>query len=159
MINPWMIPLTISSATVIGLRTWLLWPLEGRHTDWQKREAARMVGEKVDAIRESQTEALALAWRMTFVPWTVWGPLAGRSLSSSMAAATDAMVAPFSRRAAGNATRLQAHAIRTAVQAWPAMAGLPGPLPGAGLGPGAKRSTGGRSDAAAGARRRRRGSD
>jgi hypothetical protein len=135
-----MIPLAMSSATVIGLRTWLLWPVEGRHSDWQKREAARMVGEKVEAVREAQAEALALAWRMWFVPWTVWGPLAGRSLSSSMNAATGAMVRPFSRRAAGNASRLQAHAMRTAAQALPAMAALPALLPAAAATPAKRRA-------------------
>jgi hypothetical protein len=35
------------------------------------------------------------------------------------------MVKPFSRRASGNAARLQAHAMRTAVQAIPTMAALP----------------------------------
>jgi hypothetical protein len=122
--HPWMMPLAISSATVIGLRTWLLWPIDGRPTDWQRREAARMVGEKVEAVRESQAEALALAWRLWFTPWAVWGPLSGRSLSTSVHAATDAMVKPFSRRAAGNATRLQAHAVRTAAQAIPTMTAL-----------------------------------
>ena len=114
MLDPWMMPLAMSSATVIGLRGWLLWPVDGRHTDWQRREAARMVGEKFEAIRESQAEALSLAWRAWFMPWTLWSPLTGRMPSSSMAAATSAMVAPFSRRAAANATRLQARAVRTA---------------------------------------------
>ena len=126
MTNPWMFPLAMSSATVIGLRSWLLWPADGRHTDWQRREAARMVGEKLEAVRESQAGAMALAWRLWFMPWTVWGPLSGRGLSSAMASATGALVEPFSRRAAGNATRLQARAVREAVQALPAMAALPG---------------------------------
>ncbi len=125
MTHPWMMPLAMSSATVIGLRTWLLWPVAGRPTDWQRQEASRMVGEKVEAVREAQAEALSLAWRLWFAPWTVWGPLSGRSLTSSMNAATDAMVKPFSRRASGNAARLQAHAMRTAVQAIPTMAALP----------------------------------
>ncbi len=114
MPDPWMMPLSMSSATVIGLRAWLLWPADGRHTDWQRREAARMVGEKLEAIRESQLEALSLAWRAWFMPWTLWHPLSGRAPTSSMAAATGAMVAPFSRRAAANARRLQARAVRTA---------------------------------------------
>ena len=51
MTNPWMFPLAMSSATVIGLRSWLLWPADGRHTDWQRREAARMVGVQLEAGR------------------------------------------------------------------------------------------------------------
>lgn len=125
MTHPWMMPFAMSSATVIGLRTWLLWPIDGRPTDWQRREASRMVGEKVEAVREAQGEALSLAWRLWFAPWTVWGPLSGRSLPASVHAATDAMVKPFSRRASGNAARLQAHAMRTAAQAIPTMAVLP----------------------------------
>jgi hypothetical protein len=74
----------------------------------------RRVGEKLEAIREAQLEALSTVWRASFMPSTVWGPLAGRSLPASMAAATEAVVAPFSRRAAGNATRLRARALRTA---------------------------------------------
>jgi hypothetical protein len=149
MTHPWMIPLAMSSATVIGLRSWLLWPVDGRPTDWQRQEAARMVGEKVEAVRESQTEALSLAWRLWFAPWTVWGPLSGRSLSSSMNAATDAMVKPFSRRAAGNAARLQAHAVRTAAQAIPTMAALTLAAP-------AKRRATSRGTAAGRAKSRRR---
>ncbi|MCA3177716.1 MAG: hypothetical protein O9345_17845 [Burkholderiaceae bacterium] len=125
MIRPWMMPLAMSSVTVIGLRTWLLWPIDGRPTDWQRREAARMVGEKVEAVREVQAEALSFAWRLWFAPWTVWGPLSRRSLPASVHAATDAMVKPFSRRASGNVARLQAHAMRTAAQAIPTMAALP----------------------------------
>ena len=103
-----MAPLAISSASVIAMRTLLLWPATGRHTAWQRREGARMVAEKVDAVRESQTEALALAWRLCWMPWTVYGPLAGRSLHEAGVAAAESIAAPFSRRAAGNARRLQA---------------------------------------------------
>ncbi|RPH42644.1 MAG: hypothetical protein EHM87_16220 [Burkholderiales bacterium] len=121
MLNPWMVPLTMTSANVIALRTWMMVPLEGRQTDWQRREAARMVDEKVEAVREAQAEALALAWKMCFTPWAVWGPLAGRSLPQAMASATDSMVRPFNRRAVGNAKRLQARAMQPALAAWTAL--------------------------------------
>lgn len=114
MINPWLIPLATSSASVIAMRTWMLVPVGGRPTAWQRREATRMVSEKVEAAREAQAEALFLAWRMAFAPWTVWGPLAGRSLHEAMAEATESMVEPFGRRASTNARRLRARIVTVA---------------------------------------------
>ena len=65
MLNPWAAPLMMSSANVIAMRTWLMSPAGGRSSDWQRREAQRMVGEKLDAVRESQAEAMSLAMRMS----------------------------------------------------------------------------------------------
>ena len=122
MINPWMVPLAVSSANVIALRTMLLWPVDGRPTAWQRRESVRMVGEKVDAVREAQLQAISLAWRMCFAPWSMWTPGSGGSLHRSMHRATDAMVAPFSRRAGANAKRLRARAVAPVLQAMAAPA-------------------------------------
>ena len=110
MLNPWLVPLTMTSASVIAMRAWMMVPVSGRPTAWQRREAVRMVSEKLDAAREAQAEAIALAWRLTFAPWSVWGPLAGRSLHEAVAAATESVVAPFDRRATTNARRLRARA-------------------------------------------------
>lgn len=111
MLNPWTVPLMMSSANVIAMRTWLMIPAGGRSSGWQRREAQRMVGEKVDAVRESQAEVMSLAMRMWFTPWAVWGPMAGPDMHRAMAAATDPIVAPFSRRADANVRRLQARAM------------------------------------------------
>jgi hypothetical protein len=112
-----MVPLAMSSANVIALRTMMLWPVDGRPTAWQRRESARMVGEKVDAVREAQMQAMSLAWRMCFAPWSMWTPGSGGSLQRSMHQATDAMVRPFSRRASANAKRLRARAVAPVLQA------------------------------------------
>jgi hypothetical protein len=119
--NPWLAPLMMSSASVIAMRTWMLWPVDGRSTAWQRREAGRMVGEKLEAVREAQVEALALAWQAWFAPWSVWGPMAGRGLPQAMASATETMVRPFGRRAAANAKRLGTRAVATTLPAvaWP----------------------------------------
>ena len=111
MLNPWAAPLMMSSASVIAMRTWLMIPAGGRSSDWQRREAQRMVGEKLDAVRESQAEAMSLAIRMWFTPWSVWGPMAGPDVHRAMAVATDPIVAPFARRADANVRRLQARAM------------------------------------------------
>ncbi|MEI7445601.1 MAG: hypothetical protein WCK28_11975 [Burkholderiales bacterium] len=115
MFNPWLIPLAGASASVIAMRTWMMVPVGGRHTAWQRREAARMVNEKVEAAREAQAEAWLLAWRLAFAPWTVWGPLAGRTLHEAMAAATESMVEPFGRRASTNVRRLRARVAPTPI--------------------------------------------
>ena len=111
MLNPWAVPLMMSSANVIAMRTWMMIPAGGPSSDWQRREAQRMVGEKVDAVRASQAEAVSLAMRMGFTPWAVWGPMTGPDLHRAAAAATDPIVAPSTRRADAHVRRLQARAM------------------------------------------------
>ena len=110
--NPWQAPMMIASAQTIALRTMLMWPAGGRHDAWQRREAVRMVSEKADAVREAQLEALTLAWRMVWMPWTVWTP-GGSALSAATHAAAP-LVTPFSKRARGNARRLTSKALSAA---------------------------------------------
>jgi hypothetical protein len=122
MTNPWLTPLMMSSANVIAMRTWMLWPAGGRLDDWQRRESKRMVDEKVAAVREAQLQAMSLAWQMCFAPWALWMPGSGQSPQQAMHAATDALVRPFSRRANANAARLGTRAARSAIEAWTAPA-------------------------------------
>jgi hypothetical protein len=110
MINPLIAPLLMTSATTIALRTMMMWPVEGRHSSWQRKEAGRMVSEKLAAIQESQLEAMTLAWRATWMPWTVWTP--GGYDSRAVEQATGKLLEPFSGRAASNARRLTARAMR-----------------------------------------------
>ena len=112
MYAPWMLPLATASASVIALRTWMLWPTGGRPTAWQRRESVRMVAEKSEALAEAQAEALAAAWRFWLAPWSVWGPLAGRTLPQAAAASAASVARPFGRRASANAKRLGARAVR-----------------------------------------------
>jgi hypothetical protein len=122
LINPWMVPLAMSSANVIALRTMMLWPVDGRPDAWQRRESVRMVGEKLEAMRESQAQAMSLAWRMWFAPWSVWTPGDRGSVQRSVNRATASVVAPFSRRANANARRLQARAMAPVLEAMTAPA-------------------------------------
>ena len=110
VLNPWAVPLMMSSASVIAMRTWMLIPAGGQPSAWQRREAERMVDEKVDAVRESQAEAVAIAMRVWFNPWAVWGPMNGDGVHGLVAEATESMVAPFARRADANMKRLAARA-------------------------------------------------
>ncbi|HYF58365.1 MAG TPA: hypothetical protein VEA81_05370 [Burkholderiaceae bacterium] len=128
MVPPWFAPLALASAGTIALRTMLMVPAGGRFTDWQRREAARMVDEKLAAVREAQLEAISVAWRMAFAPWTVWATIATDGPSVAMAAAAESMVEPFGRRASGNLRRLSARAMGAELAAMPlALAGLAAP--------------------------------
>lgn len=129
MLNPWLLPLATSSASVIAMRTWMMVPYTGQPTAWQRREAARMVSEKLEALREAQVEAMQLAWRLAFAPWTVWGPLAGRTLHEAMTAAAESMVEPFGRRASTNVRRLRARAGTMPRLPRPKRMALPAPVP------------------------------
>ena len=123
VLNPWAVPLMMSSASVIAMRTWMQIPAGGQPTAWQRREAARMVDEKVDAVRESQAEAVAIAMRVWFNPWAVWGPINGDGVHGLVAEATESMVAPFARRADANMKRLAARAAEPMIgAAWPVAA-------------------------------------
>ena len=66
--------LATTSAQTIAMRTWLLWPRQGRLTPWQRREASNMVLEKLAALHEAQTHAALLMWRSALLPWTVAAP-------------------------------------------------------------------------------------
>lgn len=133
VMNPWAVPLMMSSASVIAMRTWMLIPAGGQPSAWQRREAARMVGEKVDAVRESQAEAMAIAMRVWFNPWAVWGPMATDGVHGVVAEAAESMVAPFARRADANMKRLAARAAEPMrAVSWPvaALAAAPAALTG-----------------------------
>ena len=118
--NPWALPLALTSANVIWLRTMMLWPVGGRHDGWQRRESVRMVAEKVEAVREAQLAAIAMIGQAMTMPWALVGlfaPGGAQRVRRAHRAAGAAIAAPFSRRAAANARRLQARAMRQGIEA------------------------------------------
>lgn len=141
--NPWALPLAWTSANVIWLRTMMLWPVGGRHDDWQRRESVRMVAEKVEAVREAQLAAIAMIGRAMTMPWALAGlfaPGGAQRAHRAHRAAGAAIAAPFSRRAAANARRLQARATRQALEA--AMAVPAGVATAVAAAPGKRRTRG-----------------
>jgi hypothetical protein len=124
MFNPWFGPLMFASASTIALRTMMMVPSAGGFSPWQRREAARMVDEKLEAVRESQAEALEFAMSAWTAPWRFWSLGQDGALRRLAGEATASMVAPFGRRAAGNARRLGARAIQPMLPAVPALAAM-----------------------------------
>jgi hypothetical protein len=122
MFNPWFAPLMFSSASTIALRTLMMVPEGGKLSPWQQREAARMVDEKLAAVRESHALAVGLAVQAWMMPWLFWGPL-GKAPLRRMGEGTATVIAPFARRAEGNARRLGARAVLMPVAA-PALAAV-----------------------------------
>ena len=122
MFNPWFGPLLMASASTIALRSWLMTPVDGRYSAWQRREGARMVAEKVAAMQEAQLHALGLAWRMWFAPWTLFLPGDVPGTRRAMHRAGEEIARPFGRRAAANARRLAARASDPATAIAPVLA-------------------------------------
>lgn len=111
MFNPLYGPMMWASASTIAMRMWLMVPAGGRSSPWQRREASRMVTEKVAAVQESQARAAAMMWRMWFSPWTLWTDAASPRSRRAAERAAVQLTAPFARRAAANARRLRTRAI------------------------------------------------
>jgi hypothetical protein len=123
LLNPLLPPLMMASATTIALRTMLMWPASGRLTDWQRKEAGKMVREKAVAVQESQAEVFAIAWAAMLTPWTVWA--GGQSGQQAFDRAASRILQPFSSRASSNARRLAVRAMRPMLDVVPIAASAP----------------------------------
>jgi hypothetical protein len=123
LLDPLFPPLLMASATTIALRTMLMWPASGRLTDWQRREAGKMVHEKTVAVQESQAEVFAIAWAAMLTPWTIWA--GGQSGQQAFDRAATRILLPFSSRASSNARRLAVRVMRPMLDVAPIAAAAP----------------------------------